>query len=48
MTAPEKYICSNCGDLIQGLDVLFHNDECNVVPLITGVVFDEIEDQIEL
>lgn len=43
MTAPQQFICSNCDKLIEGVECLYHPQECNVVKLITGVIFEEPE-----
>lgn len=38
---PSEYDCSFCGKHIEGFECLTHPQECNVVPLITGVIFEE-------
>jgi len=46
MIAPEKYICSNCEKLIKAPETLWHMRECNVVKLITGVIFESSYSEI--
>ena len=41
MTAPEKYICYKCEQLIEAPETLWHTQTCNVEKLITGIIFDD-------
>lgn len=44
---PEGIICSQCNQCIEGaLEVLKHQQECNVYQLITGIILD-LDEQME-
>lgn len=38
---PEKYQCFDCEQIVEGIQAFTHQQECNVVKLITGVIFED-------